>query len=239
MQPQWPSMRNTGWASTVFQRPQLQASCQPNGPAFLFLPRLFLVLTKSLCPLRAAPNRHSRPHHSLGVMKTWVPSSSLLPFSQRNGARLGSDLPKVPPSLHLNPGLFPIPPCLLPCRPRKLFPGSPLVGHPAKSLARGLALVAYCLCQDGAVLVTLGLQAALGLLGLPQLGGQVLRAEGSTGVCLAKHRGFSRVLMKPKLLPSCGQESKGQPHEGLFTPCLPRAAPWSLAAASAAPGLSL
>lgn len=94
----------------------------------------------------------------------------------------------------------------------------------------------YCFCQNGAVLVTLGLQAALGLLGLPQFGGQVLRAEGSTGVYLTKHRGFSRGLMKPKLHPSCGQESKGQPHEGLF---IPRAVLCSLATASAVLGLSL
>lgn len=221
------------------QRPQLQASCQPNSPAFLSLPRLFFVLTKSFCPLRTAPNLHPCPHHRVGVMNTWVPSSSLLPFSQRNGARLGNDLPKVPPSLYLNPGLFPIPPCLLTCRHRKLFPGSPLVGHPAKSLARGPALVPYCLCQNGAVLVTLGLQAALGLLGLPQFGGQVLRVEGNTGVCLAKHRGFSQDLIKPKLFPSYGQESKGQPHKDLFMPCLQRAALYSLAAASAAPGFSL
>lgn len=65
----------------------------------------------------------------------------------------------------------------------------------------------YCLCQNGAILVTLGLQAALGLLGLPQLGGQVLRGEGRTGLCLAKHQGFSGGLPKPKHLPSQGQES--------------------------------
>lgn len=35
----------------------------------------------------------------------------------------------------------------------------------------------YRLCQNGAVLVTLGLQVALGLLSLPQLGSQLLGAE--------------------------------------------------------------
>lgn len=48
--------------------------------------------------------------------------------------------------------------------------------------------MSYRLCQDGAVLVTLCLQGALGLLGFPQLGGQVLRAQGRIKICLAKHR---------------------------------------------------
>lgn len=67
-------------------------------------------------------------------------------------------------------GLFHPTACLVFQALQALSPGS-LLWDTSHERSRGPALAPYRLCQDGAVLVTLCLQGALGLLGLPQLAG--------------------------------------------------------------------
>lgn len=56
---------------------------------------------------------------------------------------------------------------------------------------------------------------------------------------LAKHKGFSGGLMKPKHIRSQGRQSKCQPLKGMFMTCLPRGSLCSLPVASAVLGFSL
>lgn len=163
------------------QRQRLQAGRQLHAPSAF--PRLCLVMSKCLHP-KSQPQTFNSALSS--AWKQGRPERLIHPFTtqpKKRGLERGSDLPRSQ-SQCSNPGLFSEGPGAFPHyhlqAPKAPSPGSPLL-EACQEPGQRPCLAPYRLPQDGAVLLTLSLQRALGLLGLPQLSGQVLRADGRTG----------------------------------------------------------